>query len=113
MTTTIRSEQAAALGGVAPCQPAKPIPPNANVAVADTPIVKSVIVLDPEKEAWIGVELRDTDRKPVANAAFVVTPPNHDPVKGNLDQLGRARIEGVDPGQCTIAFPQLHRREFV
>ncbi len=112
MTQQIRSDQATALGPAAPCQPAKKPPTNASGS-GDGPKPKSVLILDPEKDGWIGIELLDTKKRPVAHAEFIVTPPNHDPVKGNLDAFGKARIEGVDPGSCIIEFPKLHSQDFL
>jgi len=112
MTTGIRAEQAAALGGAAPCQPAKAPPLPGTTSSSEPPITKSVVIVDPEKEGWIGIELKDTKGRPVPNAAFIVAPSGHDPVHGNLDSLGRARVEGVDPGTCVVEFPSLHRKEF-
>lgn len=114
MPTQITSAQSQSLGGAAPCQPAKPIVPNSDVATSDTPPGTSVLILDLEKEGWIGIALVDTKQQPVPNEAFVVTPAGRDPVQGNLDGFGRVRIEGLEPGAtCTIEFPKLHRREFV
>ena len=111
MTTQIRSEQAAALGGAAPCQPAKAPPANPD-STSELASAKSVVVVDPEKKGWIGIALVDTKKRPVPNADFIVTPPGQDPVKGTLDSLGRARVEGVNPGTCNIEFPRLHRKDF-
>jgi hypothetical protein len=72
-----------------------------------------VIVMDPTKAGFIGIELVDTEKRPVPNQAFVVTLPDGRPVRGTLDQNGKARIEGIDPGQCTVTFPNLDRRDFV
>jgi hypothetical protein len=114
MSVPISSQQTAALGTAAPCQPAKPIVTTPAGPPADVVTAPSVIILDLDKEGWIGIEVVDTLKRPLANEPFILTPPGHDPVKGNLDALGRVRIEGVEPGStCTITFPNRHRREFV
>ena len=110
----IRPEQAEALGAPAPCQFA-PIDKDAGERGSrGSPGAKSVIIVDPTKlKGFIGIELVDSDQKPVPNAAFVVTLPDGTPVSGTLDQNGKARIEGIDPGECKIVFPAIDRRDFV
>ena len=109
----IRPDQAEALGGCAPCQfqavaanPSDPSKPKG-------PPPKSVVVVDPTKEHWIGIELVDSRKKPVGNVEFVLTVPGGQRVPGTLDAYGKSRIEGIDPGTCTVQFPTLDRRDFI
>lgn len=114
MTTKIRPDQITSLGGVAPCQTSSAEGPTAPPAATSTDLVRSVVVVDDTKtEGFIGIELVDHSGKPVANAAFVVTLPDGKPVRGALDQNGKARIEGIDPGKCVVTFPTVDRRDFV
>ena len=110
----VRADQADALGGPVPCQlqPIKSDEPSDGPGRSGPP-AKSVIVVDPSKADWIGIELVDTEKKPVGFLGFVVTLPNHQKVTGVLDQNGKARIEGIDPGTCRIEFPTVDRRDFV
>ena len=110
MTTKIRPEQAEAMGGCAPCQFA-PVAGAGDGGKGTKVGAKSVIVVDPNKSAWIGIALVDRDKKPVPHQFFVVTLPDGQPVRGNLDDNGKARIEGIDPGECQVSFPALDRRE--
>lgn len=112
MAPKIRPDQAKDLGGCAPCQ-FQAQPAGATAAGDGGPKPKSVIVVDPTKEGWIGLEVADTRKRPLANEDFVVTPPNHEPIRGKLDANGKARIEGIDPGTCQIEFPQIDRRDFL
>lgn len=65
------------------------------------------MVVDPDKKAWIVIELADSTGAPRAGEAFTLRPPGGDPVDGTLDAAGKVRIEGLDPGTCTISFPDL------
>ena len=76
------------------------------------PVGPSVVSLDPSKPDWIGIALGDASGAPVPGAAWEVTLPDGEVVEGRLDASGRTRLEGVDPGECTVRFPELDRRGF-
>jgi hypothetical protein len=107
----VGQQQADSMGGCAPCKAGKTTSPR---GAGNFPPLKgkSVIVVDPEKDGWIGISLVDTKQHPVPNADFVVTSPGHEPVHGTLDAYGRARVEGVEPGTCKVEFPKIHRKDF-
>ena len=104
----IRPEQAAALGGSAPCQPASPprLTPVSPPARAAGP---PVVVVDREKPSWLAFDLTDEGGRPMAGEPFVVTLPNGQEVTGALDAKGTVRIEGIDPGTCKVSFPERDR----
>lgn len=113
MTTKLRPEQVSALGGPCPCQ-LSPVERGAETEPGGgSPAPQSVIVMDPTKPAYIGIELVDTEKRPVPHQVFEVTLPSGQLVRGTLDQNGKVRIEGIDPGQCTVTFPSMDRRDFV
>jgi len=99
--------QVDSLGGCAPCQsqPASPTPAPVGGA--------SVQILDDSKPAWIGLELVDLEGKAVPGEGYEVKLPDGQIVTGNLDGNGKVRIEGIDPGDCTVTFPRLDRRDVV
>lgn len=99
--------QAESLGGCRECEPATT--PPISSAVAGPP---SVVVLDPSKPDWIAIALVTPDGKPVAGEPFAVELPNGKPVFGKLDNLGRARLEGIDPGTCKVSFPERDAKEW-
>jgi hypothetical protein len=105
--------QVDAMGGCAPCR-FEPMPPESTPAPpADGPPPRSVIMVDPTKaDTFVGIELLDPDKKPVPYQRFVVTPPGMAPIEGTLDVNGRVRIEGINPGTCTVVFPNIDRRDF-
>ena len=110
-----RAEQLNAIGTAVPCQNAEAIKSQGNVAVniATASPAPSVVVVDASKAAWIGIELNDRKKRPVAGALWELLLPNGKTVTGALDRNGKTRIEGIDPGQCTVKFPKLDRREFL
>jgi phage baseplate assembly protein gpV len=58
--------------------------------------------------SFIELELVDTDGKPVAFASYVVTASDATSFSGVLDAEGRARIDGIVKGNCTVTFPEFH-----
>jgi len=58
------------------------------------------------KPSWIEIELRDDDGKPIPGEPYEVILPNGQVVAaGTLDEKGIARIEGIEPGQAEVHFP--------
>ena len=66
-------------------------------------------VLAPEKKHWIQIELVDKENKPVKGEDFKLSLPDGTVIEGSLDEHGRSRIEGIDPGTCTVTFPNLDK----
>ncbi len=63
-----------------------------------------------EKQArpgWIEIEMVDESDKPVPGVAYEVTLPDGSVASGTLDEKGFARVEGFEPGQCEVTFPDL------
>jgi hypothetical protein len=62
-----------------------------------------------EQKTWIEIVLLDDDEppQPVAFAKYRIELPNGSPREGLLDENGRARIDGIDPGECLVTFPEL------
>ncbi|MEO8225885.1 MAG: hypothetical protein ABI637_00550 [Gemmatimonadota bacterium] len=103
----ISQQQADALGGCVECQPAT----TPAVASERAPIA-AVVLADPVKPDWIGIELIDRSGAPLRGEPYLVTLADGHQIGGKLDNLGRVRIEGVDPGSCTVTFPERDRREW-
>jgi hypothetical protein len=57
---------------------------------------------------WIELECIDPFGEPAANAEYVLTLPDGTEKKGELDGDGRAIVEGVPPGPCSVdlTFPE-------
>ena len=63
-----------------------------------------------EKKNWIEIELVDDNGKPVPGEKYRVTLPDGTTMdEGALDEKGRARIDGIDPGNCKVTFPNLDK----
>lgn len=61
-----------------------------------------------KKKDWIEIELVDEEENPVPGERYCVTLPDGQTLaEGTLDSKGRARVECIDPGQCTIHFPKI------
>ncbi len=60
-----------------------------------------------EAQTWLAIELRDEEGTPVPNARYQVTLPDGSTREGTLNKNGYARVEGVNPGQCQVTFPDL------
>jgi hypothetical protein len=67
-----------------------------------------------EEKTWFGIELVDDDDppKPVPFKRYRVELPDGATREGMLDENGRARITGLDPGNCTVTFPDFHGEDW-
>jgi len=65
---------------------------------------------DSEEElTWIEIELVDEEDNPVPGERYEITTPDGRVKRGTLDENGFARVEGVRPGECKVAFPRLDK----
>ena len=55
------------------------------------------------------IELADEEGNPVALETYQIELPDGSLISGTLDEDGQARVEGIDPGNCKITFPKLHK----
>lgn len=78
--------------------PSPPCGSSAADSTSDTPV-------SPDKTHWIAIQLLDEDGHAVPYEDYRVTLPDGTAVEGTLDKRGRAKISGIDPGNCKIAFP--------
>ena len=69
-------------------------------------------VVSPEKTHWIAIELVDELGKRVAYEDYRITLPDGSAVEGCLDQKGRAKIFGIDPGTCKVSFPNFDAKDW-
>jgi hypothetical protein len=61
---------------------------------------------------WIGVKLVDADGNPVPDARYAITCSDGSVVEGSLDGRGRARVDGIPAGSCTVSFPEIDAAEY-
>jgi len=63
-----------------------------------------------DKKSWVEIELVDEDDNPVPGEKYKVTLPDGKTVaEGTLDEVGYAKVSGIDPGTCKITFPTLDK----
>ena len=56
------------------------------------------------------IEMVDEEGKPVAGEPYkVILPDGQTAAEGTLDNKGRAKVEGFDPGSCKVSFPNLDK----
>jgi uncharacterized Zn-binding protein involved in type VI secretion len=65
-----------------------------------------------DKKVWVEIQLLDTDNKPVPNEAYHIELPAGTSSDGCTDDKGMARVEGIDPGNCKISFPNLDKKSW-
>jgi len=64
------------------------------------------------RRTWVEVELLDHNRRPVKGAKVEVTLPDGSTTRGTLSNEGTLRVNGIDPGSCSVTFPDLDGREW-
>lgn len=64
---------------------------------------------DDEKVSWIEVELVGEDDKPIPGEKYEIELPDGSVASGTLDADGFARVDGIDPGNCKVTFPDLDK----
>ena len=62
-----------------------------------------------QEKSWIEIKLLDEDNRPVVGESFQITLPNNEVSGGMTDANGVGRVEGFDPGQCQVTFPELDK----
>jgi hypothetical protein len=59
-----------------------------------------------KKKSWIEIELRDEAGKPIPGEPYeLVLPDGQVVASGTLDEKGFARVDGIEPGQAKVHFP--------
>ena len=62
-----------------------------------------------DTKTWVEVRLLDDHDEPIARAKYRLVLPDSSIFKGELDDDGRVRIEGIVPGECEVTFPELNK----
>jgi hypothetical protein len=57
------------------------------------------------KRHWLQIELVDEQGAPIAGAQYVIKTASGEELLGRLDESGKARIDGIDSGNCVVKFP--------
>jgi hypothetical protein len=59
--------------------------------------------------SWVEIQLVGEDDSPIPNEKYALKLPGGKLLEGNLDDQGKVRIDGLPPGQCQVAFPDLDK----
>ena len=54
----------------------------------------------------------DQAGKAVPGEAYQIELPDGATSEGTLDSQGRARVDGIDPGNCKISFPNIDKKSW-
>jgi type VI secretion system secreted protein VgrG len=66
-----------------------------------------------KKKSWIEIVLRDEQGEPMPGEPYRVVLPNGEEVaSGTLDEKGYARVDGFEPGQCQVLFPNMENDQW-
>ena len=60
-----------------------------------------------KKKTWIEILLVNEAGEPVSGEEYEITTPDGQIKKGRTNAQGKAKITGIDPGECKICFPRL------
>jgi type VI secretion system secreted protein VgrG len=58
-------------------------------------------------KTWIEIELVNKDGDPVPGEKYSIKLPDGSVAEGTLDDHGKARVDGIDPGSCQVTFPNM------
>jgi len=61
---------------------------------------------------WIEIKLEDEEGQPVPGERYRLELKDGSVSEGVLDGEGKARLEGIERGNCKITFPQMDRRGY-
>jgi hypothetical protein len=78
---------------------------------ATTPEESRVLRVRPAR-TWVSIELLDDAGDPVRDIAFELELPDGSKRSGRLDERGRARFDGIKPGECKLSFPDIDASEW-
>ncbi len=95
--TNAQAQPAQAQAGQTGSVKAKPFKPEAAEEDSD------------KKKSWIELKLEDEKGQPVAGEPYEIKLPDGSVASGTTDAQGVARVEGFDPGQCEVTWPNLDK----
>ena len=59
------------------------------------------------RTTWVAIKLVDENDKPIPHAKYIIILPDGTRKEGNLDDNGYAYFDNLQPGNCTVGFPEL------
>jgi type VI secretion system secreted protein VgrG len=77
-----------------------------QAAAAASPSQAGAPAPPPPPQHYIEITLVDQENNPIPGEPYQITLPDGSTVaSGTLDAKGYARVDGIDPGQCKVTFP--------
>lgn len=74
----------------------------------------SPVAEPPPPLEWVEIKLEDTNGRSLGGEKFRVEVPDAEPITGELDEFGRARVEDLEPGLAyKVVFPGIDAADFV
>ena len=64
------------------------------------------------EKTWIEIQLVDEEGNPIAGERYILKITDGSTREGTLDAEGKTAVRGIDPGTCTLRFPDLDAREY-
>jgi hypothetical protein len=88
-----------------------------RVRIVPPPVESADDVLGPQSTSeptltWIAVALVDQDGAPVPNVRYSIKCSDGSVSEGSLDGKGKARVDGIPAGSCTVSFPDIDASEY-
>ncbi|MFN7993069.1 MAG: type VI secretion system tip protein VgrG [Bryobacteraceae bacterium] len=117
-TTTVTAGTATTPAGmtletISPATPSTPATPGRQSAASNSPTHNPDDPANQDKTHYIEIKLVDEDGKPVAGEPYKVTLADGTTVAdGTLDDKGFARVNNIDPGTCTVTFPNRDKQDW-
>ncbi|MEM7199363.1 MAG: type VI secretion system tip protein TssI/VgrG [Planctomycetota bacterium] len=98
-------EAAVAVAGMVGVAAAKEVAAAKAAVSAAKPFRSS----DEEDKTWVEIELVDEAGEPIAGEKYEIKLPDGSVASGTTGADGIARLEGIDPGDCEVTFPNLDK----
>lgn len=65
-----------------------------------------------KKKTWIEITLVDGKGDPVPGESYQIELADASVLEGSLNEKGFVRVDGIDPGNCKVTFPELDGRSW-
>ena len=65
-----------------------------------------------KQKTWVAIRLQDEKGQPIPDERYRVVLPDGSVQEGKLNAKGEAYFYEINPGQCQISFPDVHRSEW-
>lgn len=87
-------------GGGTPRTSPPPAPPSSSSSSTE------------REKTWVEIQLVDEEGTPIAGERYILKITDGSVREGTLDAAGKVSVRGIDPGTCTLRFPDLDAREY-